>query len=230
VVNGGTGHRAALPGRPVAGKTGSAQNNTSAFFSGFTPQLSTSVWVGYRAKRVPMRNLYHGGPVFGGTFPAEIFHDYMAAALNGAPVLGFPAAPKPPPPARVRVPNVVGQPVAAAQQVLAQAGLLATVRQVPSSAPKGRVVRQSPSGGAEVPGGTPVTLEVSNGKRGGGDVTVPGVVGLQASVARTLVTSFGLTAGVSYTNGGPPGRVMFQSPGAGTRVARGSSVSLVVGR
>jgi penicillin-binding protein 1A len=229
VVNGGTGHRAALPGRPVAGKTGSAQNNTSAFFSGFTPQLSTSVWVGYRAKRVPMRNLYNGGPVFGGTFPAEIFHDYMAAALNGAPVLGFPAAPKPPPPARVRVPNVVGQPVAAAQQVLAQAGLLATVRQVPSSAPKGRVVRQSPSGGAEVPGGTPVALEVSNGKRGGGDVAVPGVVGLQASVARTLVTSFGLTAGVSYTNGAP-GRVMFQSPGAGTRVARGSSVSLVVGR
>ncbi|MGH9002677.1 MAG: PASTA domain-containing protein, partial [Acidimicrobiia bacterium] len=33
-----------------------------------------------------------------------------------------------------------------------------------------------------------------------------------------------------YTNGGTPGRVMFQSPGAGTRVARGSSVSLVVGR
>ena len=98
VVTGGTGGRAALGGRPVAGKTGSAQNNTSAFFSGFTPQLSTSVWVGYPARRVPMRNLFNGGPVFGGTFPALIFHNYMEAALAGQPVVGFPAAPPPPAP------------------------------------------------------------------------------------------------------------------------------------
>jgi membrane peptidoglycan carboxypeptidase len=92
VINGGTGHRASLGARPVAGKTGSAQDNLSAFFAGFTPQLSTAVWVGFRARRVPMRTQFNGGPVYGGTFPALIFHDYMAAALAGAPVVGFPAA------------------------------------------------------------------------------------------------------------------------------------------
>ena len=98
VINGGTGHRASLGARPVAGKTGSAQDNLSAFFAGFTPQLSTAVWVGFRARRVPMRTQFNGGPVYGGTFPALIFHDYMAAALAGAPVVGFPAAPPPPSP------------------------------------------------------------------------------------------------------------------------------------
>jgi membrane peptidoglycan carboxypeptidase len=74
VVAGGTGRRASVGARPVAGKTGSAQDNLSAFLSGFTPQLSSSVWVGYRVRRMP-NNLYQGGPVFGGTFPALIFHD-----------------------------------------------------------------------------------------------------------------------------------------------------------
>src|SRR5207247_1323645 len=83
VVTGGTGVRASLGARPVAGKTGSAQDNLSAFFSGFTPQLSTSVWVGFRARRVPMRTQFYGRPVYGGTFPAIIFHDYMQAAMAG---------------------------------------------------------------------------------------------------------------------------------------------------
>jgi PASTA domain len=47
---------------------------------------------------VPMTYQNGGRPVYGGTFPAMIFHDYMAAALDGAPVEGFPAAPPPPPP------------------------------------------------------------------------------------------------------------------------------------
>jgi membrane peptidoglycan carboxypeptidase len=98
VVTGGTGRAAALPGRPVAGKTGTAQEYQSAFFNGYTPQMATSVWVGFTPKPVPMRHQNGGRPVFGGTFPAMIFHDYMAAALSGAPVEGFPAAPPPPPP------------------------------------------------------------------------------------------------------------------------------------
>ena len=122
VITGGTGGRASLGARPVAGKTGSAQNNTSAFFSGFTPQLSTSVWVGYRARRVPMRNLFNGGPVYGGTFPALIFHNYMEAALAGQPAVGFPAAPPPPAPPALGVPDVVGLSQQAAQAILAQAG------------------------------------------------------------------------------------------------------------
>jgi penicillin-binding protein 1A len=230
VVNGGTGKRANLPGRPVAGKTGSAQNNTSAFFSGFTPQLSTSVWVGHRASRIPMRNLFNGGPVFGGTLPAMIFHDYMDAALRGQPVVGFPKAPPPPPPPRVTVPNVVGQPSGAAQALLRRFGLRSSVRGVPSSAPRGQVVRQSPPGGSRYPGGGEVLLEVSDGRGGGADVVVPGVTGLQASVARGILSSFGLSAGVVYTRNGQPGRVANQRPRAGTRVQRGAYVTIVVGR
>jgi membrane peptidoglycan carboxypeptidase len=229
VINGGTGHRAALPGRPVAGKTGSAQDNTSAFFSGFTPQLSTSVWVGYRKTRVPMRTLYNGTPVFGGTFPAEIFHDYMAAALDGAPVIGFPAAPRPPPPARTKVPNVVGQTVQAAGFQLGRAGLRAEVKEVPHSAPKGRVVSQTPAAGTEVRGGTTVTLLVSGGK-GAGTIVLPGVVGLAVSTARALLGALGLRVGIAYTGNGPRDRVVSQSPGAGAQVPRGSLVTLVVGR
>jgi membrane peptidoglycan carboxypeptidase len=89
---GGTGFRAAI-GRPVAGKTGTTSNNVDAWFTGFTPQLATSVWVGDAHAQVPMGHLFAGGPVFGGTFPALIFHDYMAAALAGQPVADLPGGP-----------------------------------------------------------------------------------------------------------------------------------------
>src|SRR5919197_657618 len=59
VVTGGTGVAAHLPGRPVAGKTGTAQEYRSAFFNGYTPQLATSVWVGFTPKPVSMP---HAGP------------------------------------------------------------------------------------------------------------------------------------------------------------------------
>jgi penicillin-binding protein 1A len=94
---GGTGFRAAI-GRPVAGKTGTTSNNVDAWFTGFTPQLATSVWVGDAHAQVPMGHLFAGGPVFGGTFPALIFHDYMAAALAGQPVADLPGGPPGPRP------------------------------------------------------------------------------------------------------------------------------------
>jgi penicillin-binding protein 1A len=88
---GGTGFRAAI-GRPVAGKTGTTSSYVDAWFTGFTPQLATSVWVGHARAQVPMRNLFNGGPVFGGTFPALIFQRYMATALAGEPVADLPDA------------------------------------------------------------------------------------------------------------------------------------------
>jgi membrane peptidoglycan carboxypeptidase len=231
VINNGTGHRASLGNRPVAGKTGSAQENRSAFFSGFTPQLSTSVWVGFRKGQVPMRTQFEGGPVFGGTFPALIFHDYMQAALAGAPVIGFPAAPPPPPPPPVTVPSVVGLPEAAARARLAQAGFASEVSQVASAQPRGRVVRQAPAGGSRLRQGGIVRLAVSGGRQGGGaDAVVPNVVGLQVSAANAVLALFGFSAGITYTNNGQPGRVQSQRPGAGSRLPRGSYITLVVGR
>ena len=92
VVQGGTGTRAQLTGRPTAGKTGTTTSNTNAWFAGFTPQLSTAVWIG-RANGGPLQGVLGiNGGVYGGTVPAAIFKAYMDAALQGKPVEQFPAA------------------------------------------------------------------------------------------------------------------------------------------
>jgi membrane peptidoglycan carboxypeptidase len=86
---GGTAYGHALTGRPSAGKTGTTDNNTNAWFTGFTPQLCTSVWIGNvdRNKTVAVGGV---GEVFGGTLPADVWQQTMNAALAGAPVLPFP--------------------------------------------------------------------------------------------------------------------------------------------
>ncbi len=95
VVTGGTGTAAALPDRPVAGKTGTTENYGDAWFVGYTPQLVTAVWVGYPKGLRPMLTEFHGGPVAGGTFPAEIWKSFMQPALSllGAQPESFPAPP-----------------------------------------------------------------------------------------------------------------------------------------
>ncbi len=80
-IKGGTGTRAAI-GCPAAGKTGTTDHNTDAWFVGFTPRLATAVWVGYPGSRIEMNALYNGGPVDGGTFPAEIWGLYMKQAIG----------------------------------------------------------------------------------------------------------------------------------------------------
>jgi penicillin-binding protein 1A len=78
----GTGGRAAT-GCPAAGKTGTTDRNTDAWFSGFTPRLATAVWVGYPNDRTEMHTLFFGGPVDGGTFPAAIWGAYMKSIIGG---------------------------------------------------------------------------------------------------------------------------------------------------
>ena len=95
VVTGGTGTAAQLPGRVVAGKTGTTENYGDAWFCGYTPQLVTCVWVGYPDSLRPMLHEFHGGPVVGGSFPAEIwktFEQSALAAMNTQPK-GFPLPP-----------------------------------------------------------------------------------------------------------------------------------------
>jgi penicillin-binding protein 1A len=90
VVRSGTGKKAALPDRVVAGKTGTTENYGDAWFVGYTPQLATAVWVGYPNKLKPMLTEYHGQAVAGGTFPAEIWRAFMQPALVGTPAESFP--------------------------------------------------------------------------------------------------------------------------------------------
>jgi penicillin-binding protein 1A len=92
VVTSGTGTAAYIPGRPVAGKTGTAENYQDAWFCGFVPQLATCVWVGYPAGEIPLLNVEGVGEVFGGTLPAEIWRDFMEPAVARLPVENFPTA------------------------------------------------------------------------------------------------------------------------------------------
>jgi penicillin-binding protein 1A len=81
VVTEGTGQRAALDDRPVAGKTGTTENYGDAWFVGYTPQLAVAVWVGYADRLVPMETEFEGDPVAGGTFPALIWKTFARRAL-----------------------------------------------------------------------------------------------------------------------------------------------------
>ncbi|MFL5922073.1 MAG: transglycosylase domain-containing protein [Gaiellaceae bacterium] len=75
-------------GRPAAGKTGTTDNHADAWFSGFVPQLETTIWVGYPQGEIPMENV-HGISVAGGTFPATIWKLFMESAMVTAPVFNW---------------------------------------------------------------------------------------------------------------------------------------------
>ncbi len=262
VVQGGTGTAAALPGREVAGKTGTTENYGDAWFVGYTPQIVTAVWVGFPTKLVSMTYLFHGQPVVGGTYPALIWKAFMEKALANQPVEGF----TPPPsyfaapvtvvnrngvlerdnglchntysmefyggqgPRRVadclknevEVPNVVGESWAAAKARLE--GQPLTPRVVFKPARTGQrldlVVGQYPrSGVASAYDSIVVVLPKSlHG-------AVPNVVGLTLARAQRRLAKQQLNVRVS---GGPQGKVIAQSPPAGTAAAPGLEVTLKV--
>ena len=91
VVNGGTGSAALALGRPAAGKTGTSQSNASAWFAGYTPQLSTSVALFRDSASESLNGIGGLTSVTGGTFPARIWTAFMKGALKGEPVMTFPA-------------------------------------------------------------------------------------------------------------------------------------------
>jgi penicillin-binding protein 1A len=89
VVQRGTGTRAGITGRQVAGKTGTAEDFHDAWFVGYTPQLATAVWMGSPKAEVPMTSV-GGISVQGGSYPAQIWGAYMKDALAGQPAISFP--------------------------------------------------------------------------------------------------------------------------------------------
>jgi|LakMenEpi03Aug12_release.lakeMendotaPanAssembly.Ray.scaffolds.fasta_scaffold12172_5 membrane peptidoglycan carboxypeptidase len=97
VVEGGTGTSAKTPGRPVAGKTGTAENYTAAWFAGFTPNLSAAFWLGHSDGTRPLR-IYGNGEIVGGGPPARAWKQFTDTAFQTLPVEGFvPPGPLPPP-------------------------------------------------------------------------------------------------------------------------------------
>jgi penicillin-binding protein 1A len=95
VVTSGTGTAAGI-GRPgaTAGKTGTTENFGNAWFVGYTPALSAAVWMGYADNPRPLQGIKGVARVYGGTIPAQAWHDFMTKALEGVSTPDFP----PPPP------------------------------------------------------------------------------------------------------------------------------------
>ncbi len=101
-VTNGTAYTALKLGRPAAAKTGTTDDNKSAWFVGYTPQLATAVFMTKEDEDgIPVSMSGTGGlqTVTGGSFPAAIWTAYMTKALEGQPEMDFP-----PPPDGVDVP------------------------------------------------------------------------------------------------------------------------------
>jgi penicillin-binding protein 1A len=81
----GTAHKAALPGWPAAGKTGTSQDFRDAWFVGFTGHLVTGVWLG-NDDGTPTKK------VTGGSLPVDIWSRFMRDAHQGVPVAALPGS------------------------------------------------------------------------------------------------------------------------------------------
>ncbi|WP_435885271.1 transglycosylase domain-containing protein [Streptomyces tauricus] len=93
VVEGGTGTAAQAAGRPVAGKTGTAEDDKAAWFAGYTPNLATVVAVMGQDPDTGEHKALYGAlgqaRINGGGYPAQIFAQYTKAALKGVKVQDF---------------------------------------------------------------------------------------------------------------------------------------------
>src|SRR5712691_11266151 len=145
------------------------------------------------------------------------------AAFVNLPVPGVP-------PPTVAVPNVVNATQAAATTTIAAAGLTLGPVTTASSAtvPSGSVISQNPIAGTQLATGSAVALVVSSGA---GLRAVPNVVNATQAAATAAITGAGLTVGSVTTASSatvPAGSVISQNPIAGTQVAIGTAVALVV--
>ena len=134
-------------------------------------------------------------------------------------------------PMQVRVPDVTGQPQAAAESALTAAGLsVGTVTtQVSSKQSPGSVLSQSPSAGTSLRGGQAVDLVIAQASK---EVTVPNVVGQNEAQASAKLGEAGLhpnAATATTTEPEQVGKVLRESPSAGKQVHKGSTVTITIG-
>jgi beta-lactam-binding protein with PASTA domain/predicted Ser/Thr protein kinase len=136
-------------------------------------------------------------------------------------------------PSHVSVPDVIGQDIDAATQVLDSKGFDVAIKAVPSGAPRNQVVEQDPiptdRGGGKVEEGSTVTLSVSSGPA---IVAVPDVAGLSRRDATTRLekAGFKVTTRDEFSNTVPKGRAIGTEPAAGTQLSTGQVITLRVSR
>jgi beta-lactam-binding protein with PASTA domain len=127
----------------------------------------------------------------------------------------------------VVVPNVIGQSQAAAVERVNRRGLVARVVTRPSDSPAGKVFAEEPGAGTQVARQSVVKLSVPAANV----VAVPNVVGNSATAATAELRAQGLAVGTSsVASSKPRGTVLSQSPAAGAKVAKGSTVVIRVSR
>jgi len=204
----GTAPDAAIPGVMVAGKTGTTNNYVDAWFVGFTPRLTAAVWVGYPQGAIPMSTQYHGGPVYGGTYPAQIWHAFMVRALqilaqeHGAPAPSVPLSATDAPPPGSTTP----------------AGTASATAPAPTGAPSARAnAATTPQNGAGAGGQNPATTTPTAGAgrgAGAGAGRGAGAGGGTAPGGGATTPAAGPGAG-GAPGGGAPGGAGAGSGGAG---------------
>ncbi|KGM13867.1 transglycosylase domain-containing protein [Cellulomonas bogoriensis] len=175
----GTGARVGgLPGRPSVGKTGTTTRNEYTWFAGYTPQMSSVVWVGFPDAMKPVQRMEVGGTwyrnVYGSTIALPTWHRFMSQGHEGLPVERFGQInDRLLHGEQIRVPNVAGQSVEAATSILTNAGFRVQVgSQTWSNYARGSVARTDPGAGTQVTRSSTITLRPSAGpapRRSGGN-------------------------------------------------------------
>ena len=168
----GTGTRAVLDDRPIAGKTGTHQGFREAWFIGFIPQYTSSVWIGFAEEQLPLTDVEINGElirnVSGGRVPAPMWKEFMTKVVEELPVLEWPNDPSdlekyyeiP----TVFIPELTGLNVLIAEEIAFSNYLLPEIKLVDSEEAPGLVLSQSIEIDEEVPEGTVIELEVSGQK------------------------------------------------------------------
>jgi len=201
VVQYGTGTAANI-GRPQIGKTGTAQNYSDAWFVGAVPQLVTAVWVGYPEGQRSMC-CTRIGTVFGGTWPAQIWHSFMTRATAGLPPEPFPKGGV----------DYVTLEVDVTRDCLPN-----------KYTPPDLIKRQTFIAGQEP---TDRCTEPSTYER----VTVPSVLGLSKEQAKHEIDKNGFGVRILYaTSFQQPGYVIEQAPAAGELYPSRRTVSITIAR
>jgi len=204
VVLYGTGTAANI-GRPQIGKTGTAQDYHDAWFVGAIPQLVTAVWVGFPQGQISMAPPTTRITVFGGTWPAQIWRNFMLKAALTYDVREFPT------------PEV--NYVAVAVDVTQDPYCLPNQYTLPQNIQTLEFI-----GGTEPTQTctTPTSLQL---------VIVPSVVGLSQAAAMTLLGDAGFYVRVLIeTSTQPPGTVIYQGPSAGLSAYQTSTVIITVSK
>ncbi|NAZ76162.1 PASTA domain-containing protein [Kineococcus sp. T13] len=173
VISGGTGGSARID-RPAAGKTGTTNDSSDAWFVGYTPQLSSAVWMGHADGTSSLNRERINGKgrrtIFGGTISAPTWKNIVGPASDqlGLPEVGFPDASNAGltttnSDGRIRVPSVVGQSVESARSELEEAGFRVRVAAgtvASNSVRRGLVASQS---ARSATAGATVTITRSSG-------------------------------------------------------------------